>query len=365
MNVGILGGGQLGRMLALAAYPLGITCRVFDPSADCSAGRVTEHVHGEYEDYQALYRFSQGLDVITYEFENVPLTAVRWLAERCRVYPPPEALEVAQDRYYEKTYLKSKGLPVPPFAAIDTRAELEQAVSWIGLPAVLKTRRYGYDGKGQRLLHTQADVEAGWNLLQGRPLILETFVSFDRELSLVAVRGRDGCRVDYPLVENEHSQGMLRRTRAPASTVEPTLQEQAENYASRLMNDLDYVGVLAIEWFACGNLLWANEIAPRVHNSGHWTIEGSETSQFENHMRAVCELPLGMTGVRGVSEMVNLIGMLPAREAICGLERAHYHVYGKPVRPQRKVGHITIRADSRDDCDRIVIQLLSMLEDRG
>jgi 5-(carboxyamino)imidazole ribonucleotide synthase len=215
VRLGILGGGQLGRMLALAGYPLGVRCTALEPAADPSAGQVCGHIQGEYEDYQALYRLARASDVVTYEFENVPVESARWLAERVPVYPPPRALEVSQDRLTEKQFFRALGIPTPPFAAVETRADFDAAVSSVGLPAVLKTRRFGYDGKGQAVLRTAADAEAAWELLGGRPLVYEGFVRFDRELSLVAVRGRGGDVAFYPLVENEHRDGMLYRTLAP------------------------------------------------------------------------------------------------------------------------------------------------------
>ena len=314
MRLGILGGGQLGRMIALAASPLGVRCTVLDPAAESCAGQVCPHIRGEFDDLQALYRLVQVSDVVTYEFENVPVESARWLAERVPVFPPPRALEVSQDRLVEKSFFESLGIPTPPFAAVETRAEFDAAIRKIGIPAVLKTRRFGYDGKGQFVICTQADVELAWQKLGGRPLILEGFVSFDRELSILAVRGRDGAILTYPLVENEHRDGILHRSFAPASDTAEELDERAAEYASRVLAELNYVGVLAIEWFQDGPRLLANEMAPRVHNSGHWTIEGAATSQFENHVRAVLGLPLGRCDSVGHSAMFNFIGSVPDRE---------------------------------------------------
>ncbi|HEX4592222.1 MAG TPA: 5-(carboxyamino)imidazole ribonucleotide synthase, partial [Gemmataceae bacterium] len=285
MIVGIVGGGQLGRMLALAGIPLGLRFRVLDPVAEAATDPIAERVVGEYDDYAALAEFVRGLDVVTYEFENVPVETVRWLAQRVPVYPPPEALEVAQDRVFEKRFFVRAGIPVPEFRPLDERADFDAAVAAIGLPAVLKTRRFGYDGKGQAVIRSAADAELAWELLGGRPLILEKLVPFDRELSILSVRGRDGSLGFYPLVHNEHRNGILHSSRAPAPDVRKELQSRAEQYATAALDTLGYVGVLAIEFFeVCGELL-ANEMAPRVHNSGHWTIEGAETSQFENHLR--------------------------------------------------------------------------------
>jgi len=354
MELGILGGGQLGRMLALAGHPLGITFRVLEPAAECPASVVATHLRGEYEDYQSLYHFCQGLDAITYEFENVPVETARWLAERVPVYPPPAALEVGQDRIAEKTFFANLNVCVPLFAAVNSRGDLDAAIRRIGLPAVLKTTRFGYDGKGQTALRTAEDIESAWTTLGGRPLILEGFVPFDRELSILGVRGRGGELVFYPLVQNVHREGILRVSTAPASGVTRELQQQAEAIATKAMQSLDYVGVLAVELFQVGDELLVNEMAPRVHNSGHWTIEGAETSQFENHIRAVAGLPLGPTTPIGFSVMINLIGTWPDPATVAAIPGAHLHLYGKKARANRKVGHITVRADSQGELlDRV------------
>lgn len=358
-RLGILGGGQLGRMLALAAHPLGTRCTVLEPAADPSAAQVCSHVPGEYEDFQALYRLTQVSDVVTYEFENVPVESARWLAERLPVFPPPMALEVSQDRLVEKTFFLDSGIPTPKFAGIETADEFAAAVKAIGLPAVLKTRRFGYDGKGQAVLRTPADADAAWGALGGRPLIYEEFVPFDRELSQVAVRGREGQVEFYPLVENEHRGGMLYRTLAPAPGVSPALRALAEDYTRRVLDRLDYVGVLAIEWFLKGDRLLANEMAPRVHNSGHWTIDAAVTSQFENHVRAVLGLPLGSPAAVGHSAMFNLIGSHPPLEDILNLPAAKLHWYGKDPRPRRKIGHVTLRADTPAGRDELVEEWVS------
>ncbi len=345
MHIGILGGGQLARMLALAGHPLGLSTRVLDPASECPAAVVAPHVRGEYEDFQSLYHFCQGLDAVTYEFENVPVESARWLADRVPVYPTPRALEVGQERVAEKSFFRDLGVAVPPFAAVQSRDELDAAVRRIGLPAVLKTTRFGYDGKGQAVLRTADDVEKNWAVLGGRPLILEGFVPFERELSIVAVRGRAGELAFYPLIENVHRDGILRRSTAPAPNISPDLQAKAERIATRALEALDYVGVLAVELFEVGGDLIVNEMAPRVHNSGHWTIEGAETSQFENHLRAVAGLPLGSTSCVGHSVMLNLIGGWPDPAEVLKV-RAHLHLYGKRPRPNRKVGHITVRGES-------------------
>jgi len=358
-RLGILGGGQLGRMIALAGYPLGVRSTVLDPSDDPCAGQVCQHIRGEFDDYRALYELAQMSDVVTYEFENVPMETALWLSERVPVFPPPRALEVSQDRLVEKTFLQSLGIPTPPFAGVESRAEFDNAIRTIGLPAVMKTRRFGYDGKGQMVLRTLADAEEAWLQLGGRPLILEGFVPFDREVSLLCVRGRDGATAFYPLVENEHREGMLYRSLAPALHTGEELTERAIEYASRILAELDYVGVLAIEWFQDGARLLVNEMAPRVHNSGHWTTEGSVTSQFENHVRAVLGWPLGSTACVGHSAMFNLIGVQPEWNTVLQQPGVHLHWYGKEPKPRRKVGHITMTAESAELRDGLAERYLA------
>jgi 5-(carboxyamino)imidazole ribonucleotide synthase len=340
MRVGILGGGQLGRMLALAGYPLGVRCTVLDPAADPCAAQVCPHIRGEFDDFQALYELAKASDVVTFEFENVPGESARWLAERVPVFPSHRGLEVAQERLAEKEFFAALGIPTPPFARVDSRAEFDAAVHDIGLPAVLKTRRFGYDGKGQAMIPGPAQVEDAWKALEGSPLLLERYVDFTRELSILGARGRDGRIVTYPLVENEHRGGILYRTHAPAPVISPQLQEQAERYLRSLLEALEFVGVLALELFQKGAELLANEMAPRVHNSGHWTQDGARTSQFENHLRAVCGMPLGDPAPLGYAGMINLIGALPDRDAVLAIPGARLHLYDKEPRPGRKLGHV-------------------------
>jgi 5-(carboxyamino)imidazole ribonucleotide synthase len=361
MQIGILGGGQLARMIALAGHPLGMHFRVLDPAAECPAAVVAEHIRGEYEDFQALYRFCQGLDIVTFEFENVPVDTARWLAERVPVFPSPLALEVGQDRIAEKTFFESIGVPVPAFSTVDTHVDLDAAVRRIGLPAVLKTTRFGYDGKGQEVLKSSADVDTAWARLGGRPLILEQFIPFDRELSILSVRGRSGETAFYPLVENVHRDGILRTSTAPAPRVSRDLQAKAEQIATKALQSLGYVGVLAVELFQQGDDLLVNEMAPRVHNSGHWTIEGAETSQFENHLRAIAGMPLGPTGCIGSSVMINLIGTWPDPAAVLAIPGAHLHLYGKSPRPNRKVGHATVRGENGGDAAERSTRVLDLL----
>ena len=379
-TIGILGAGQLGRMLALAGYPLGLRFRFLDPAPDAPAAHMAEHIQGSYEDAPILERFSEGLAALTYEFENVPLAAVRALASRVPVYPPPAALEAAQDRLAEKTFFQNIGAATPQFEPVDSGPDLDAAIARIGLPAVLKTRRLGYDGKGQFVLRAPSDVETAWAALGGSQLILEGFIPFQRELSILAARGRGGETAFYPLVENHHRDGILRLSLAPAPGVTPALQADAERIASQALAALEYVGVLAIELFQVtsdelrvtsghdaflvthNSSLLVNEMAPRVHNSGHWTIEGAETSQFEQHLRAVLGLPLGATAARGHSAMVNLIGVLPDPDAVLAIPGAHMHLYGKAPRPGRKLGHITIRADEIGELQARLAQALDLVE---
>lgn len=357
MTIGILGGGQLGYMLALAGYPLDFHFRFLDPSPQAPVGRIASRVTAEYTDFEALEKFAHGLALVTYEFENVPVEAARFLQKLVPVYPSTQALETAQDRRSEKLLFQKLGIPTTEFAVVNSAGELDQAVTKIGLPAVLKTCRLGYDGKGQWVLRSAGDIERVKSEIPSAPLILEKFVNFFRELSILAVRARGGATSFYPLVENHHRSGILRLSLAPAPHLAETLQREAEDAARRILESLGYVGVLAIEMFECDGRLLANEMAPRVHNSGHWTIEGAVTSQFENHLRAVSGLPLGVTRTLGFSAMLNLIGELPDANELLTVPDAHLHLYGKAPRPGRKVGHVTLRADSMEQLQQRLRQL--------
>jgi 5-(carboxyamino)imidazole ribonucleotide synthase len=343
--VAVLGGGQLGRMLALAGIPLDLEFRFLDPVAGAPASAVGDLVVGALGDEAALTEVARDATVVTYEWEGVPADAARFLARDRPVRPGARSLEVAQDRLTEKETFRRLGIATPAFAPVNTRVDLDRAVEVVGgLPAVLKTRRGGYDGKGQAVLRTAADIDRAWNELGGAPLLLESLVPFERELSVLAVRGGDGAVACWPLVENTHAGGILRVSRAPAPALDDALQARGEELAARLLTDLDHVGVLAVELFEADGELLANELAPRVHNSGHWTIEGAETSQFENHLRAVLGWPLGSTAARGPSAMVNCIGVMPSRDAVLAVAGAHLHDYGKAPRPGRKLGHVTVVA---------------------
>lgn len=334
-------------MLALSGYPLGLRFQAFDPSSDAVAGHIAPLLSSEADNEEVLGELAERVDVVTYEWENVPVTSVRFLEERRQVFPSSRVLEVASDRWKEKSFLRDLGISCPRFWLVTSQEELEKATSESSFPCVLKTCRFGYDGKGQMVLREDRDVVRAWDELGGSDLILEAFVPFDRELSIIATRGQDGDIRYYPLVENHHREGILRLSLAPAPHLTDELQQRGETFARRIMEELEYVGTMALELFQVGGELLANEIAPRVHNSGHWTIEGSATSQFENHIRAVARLPLGSTQMRTpYAAMVNLIGELPKLAEVLEVEGAHAHYYGKSVKPNRKVGHITVVAES-------------------
>ncbi len=348
MKVGVLGGGQLGRMLALAGHRLGIRCRFLEPAERPPAAAVGEVVRAAYDDPAGLDALADGVDVVTYEFENVPVGAVQALAPLVPVRPGPAALELAQDRLAEKDGLRALGIDTADYRAVGSEAELNRALAELGAPVVLKARRMGYDGKGQAIIHSGADIAEAWSGLGGGPGIAEAFVPFDRELSLVAVRGVGGDLAFYPLVENHHDQGILRTTIAPAPNISAGLTERARAYVRAILESLDYVGVIALELFQVGDDLFANEVAPRVHNSGHWTQDGAVTCQFENHLRAVTGLPLGSTEPRGSGTvMTNLIGSVPELPDLLADPAARVHLYAKTPRPGRKVGHVNVAEQPR------------------
>ena len=328
-TVGILGGGQLARMMALSGAPLGLRFLVMDTVADACAGQFAPMIVGDWRDENALAEFASKIDVATFDFENVPAESAQWLAERVPVFPQPRALAIAQDRLAEKTLFRELGIPVPEFAAIATREQLDAAITQLGTPCILKTRRLGYDGKGQFRIKSSGDAAAAWNALGAQAttvgLILEGFVAFERELSVVAVRGRNGEFRTWPLTENWHVDGVLSASLAPAQA-DAALAQTAFAHAKKLAEALDYVGVFALELFCRDGVLLANELAPRVHNSGHWTIEGSETSQL-----------LDEAG-------------------------GHWHDYGKEARSGRKVGHATLRADSPEELAGTLQQVGSALD---
>jgi 5-(carboxyamino)imidazole ribonucleotide synthase len=359
MTVGIVGAGQLGRMLALAGYPLGLDFLFLDPSHEAPAGRVAPVLHGEFTDGKLLADLYQQSQVVTFDWENISVTALRALKSRARICPPIPALAAAQDRVSEKKLFERLRIPTTRWRPVESRAQLTRAVREIGLPAVIKTRRMGYDGKGQALVRTAEDVEIAWEQLHAAPLLYEEWIPFDCEVSIIGARSRRGEIAVYPLNGNVHSQGILRMTRAPFGPVR--WQKLAARYLERVLAYFSYTGILTIEFFVRGDKLIANEMAPRVHNSGHWTIEGAVTSQFENHLRAILNLPLGSTAARGFSAMLNLIGSMPPREGLLGLPGVHLHDYGKKPRPGRKLGHCTLVEATARARDRRAHRLLSRL----
>jgi 5-(carboxyamino)imidazole ribonucleotide synthase len=358
MKIGIIGAGQLGRMLALAGYPLGLRFVFLDQSEDAPAAQLGPIVKGAFDDPERLAQLAREVDTVTFEFENVPVAAIRKIAATKPLLPPPDALGASQDRLDEKTLFKKLRVPTPPFAAVDSRDDLVRATRTIGLPGVLKTRRLGYDGRGQFVLRTAADIDTAWDALGSVPLIYEGFVAFSREVSIIGARSTTGEIACYPLSANTHAEGILRYTVAPYRNV--SLQRQAEGYLKRLLKHFDYAGVLTIEFFVKRGRLIANEMAPRVHNSGHWTIEGAQTSQFENHLRAILGLPLGSTRPLGHAGMINFIGTIPEAAAVLAVPDVHFHSYGKAPRANRKLGHCTFVRGSASARDKTLRQLVKL-----
>ena len=344
-RVGVLGGGQLGRMMGLAGLPLGMEFVFLDPSAEACAGQLGELLQAGFSDIEAARTIAGMVDVATFDFENVPREAALALAEIKPLFPPPAALGACQDRLEEKRILTSLGIRVAPNHAVSSRTDLLDGLDQLGMPSVLKTRRMGYDGKGQVVLRDQEDLERAWQTLGDAELILEKFIPFDAECSLVAVRGQDRETRYWPLTRNVHFEGILMLSLA--DDFDAGLQAQAEAIMQRVLDYFDYVGVLTLEFFLQDGQLLVNEMAPRVHNSGHWTIDGAETSQFENHLRAIAGLPLGGTSATGQSLMFNWIGELPDAQELLSIPGLHWHDYGKSARPGRKLGHATLTANSR------------------
>ena len=378
MRVGVLGGGQLARMLALEGIPLGHRFTILEPGADPPAAALGSMVAAAYDDPDGLRRVAAASDVVTYEFENVPARSAAYLAARLPALPPPVALEVAQDRLAEKTMFRELGIATPAFHAIDGPRDVEPAIAATGLPAVIKTRRLGYDGKGQAVVRTPEEVAAAAERLgagpvangsgsdgEGYGLIAEAFVHFERELSVLAVAGQDGSRVFYPLTENHHRGGILRTSYAPAPRLSGALQSAGVRLAGLVLDRLGYVGVLAIELFEAEGRLFANEIAPRVHNSGHWTLDGTRASQFENHIRAVTGMPLAPPCVPGPAAMINLIGEIPDVNALAAIRGAHIHLYDKTPRPGRKLGHVNVTGDDEEVVLETVERVWALLPGKG
>ena len=358
MRIGVIGAGQLGRMLALAGYPLGLRFTFLDPNPHACAAQVGDFIQGAYDDPVKLRQLADAVDVVTFEFENVPVTTLQTIAGLKPFYPPVSALGASQDRLTEKNLFRQLRIPTPEFRAVDSLADLQQAVGEIGTPGILKTRRLGYDGRGQFRLRKPADVNAAWEALQGSPLIYEAFVPFSREVSVIGARSSGGAIAIYPLSENQHRNGILHVARAPYRHA--ALQKQAESHLKKLLRHFNYVGVLTVEFFVLRGKLVANEMAPRVHNSGHASIEGAQTSQFENHLRAICGLPLGSTAPRGHSAMLNFVGTIPERDVALKQAGVHFHHYGKEPRPARKLGHATVVADTALQRDLALKKLLKL-----
>jgi len=350
MRIGIIGAGQLGQMLGFAARDLKAECRFVDPSANPPAAQCGKVIQSGFDDPVALIALAETCDVITYEFENVPVEALQHIEGLAPVYPPALALQHSQDRLDEKKLFDTLEIPLPGYCAIDSRGDMDLAVQQLELPMVIKTRRFGYDGKGQFVVKTAKDLDAAWETLGGQALIAEQWVPFDYEVSCIGVRSVSGEIAIYPLSRNVHTDGILSTSRSPLD--ESELTELASDYVHRLLDHLNYVGVLALELFVVGETLLANEFAPRVHNSGHWSIEGSQTSQFENHLRAITDMPLGSTASKGHAGMVNLIGEI--RSETRALDIGSLHDYGKSPRPGRKLGHVTVVADTAEQCDMLV-----------
>lgn len=358
MRIGILGAGQLGRMLALEGYPLGHSFVFYDLSGSPTVGMGDVISDPER---RRLEEFLGQVECVTYEFEHLPLDLVETIGQRLPLRPGIKALATGKNREKEKALFNALNIPTPAYRVVASLQDLKEAVEELGTPVVAKSITEGYDGKGQAVIRSVAEAEAAWSAIGHQRLIVEAFVQFEREISIIACRNGTGEVRVYPPAENIHKDGILRYSIAPAPHLAPALHEQANVYIAKLLSELDFVGVLALELFETREGLLANEIAPRVHNSGHWSIEGAVTSQFENHIRAVAGDPLGDTGTRGVSCMVNIIGEYGDRASILKLPYAHLHHYGKPEMPGRKLGHINVVADSYDvlyeqvkDCARLL-----------
>lgn len=358
-TIGIFGGGQLGRMMAQAALPLNLDCTFFEASTDCPSAVLGQVFSSQ--DPQGLEQFIASADVFSLEFENTPLADVDLLMQSKAIHPPRQALAIAQNRLSEKTLFNALAIPVAPFRAVDSLETLKQAVTELGLPIVLKTATGGYDGKGQFVLREAEQIDQAWQELgPAKSLIAESFVKFSREVSIIAVRGQNGDVKTWPLAENHHHHGILSHSIIPAPNSDELLPV-AQDYITRLLNHLNYVGVLTLELFVTEQGLYANEMAPRVHNSGHWSIEGAVCSQFENHIRAVAGLPLGSTEVVRPSVMVNIIGQHPKTEDVLALNGAHLHLYNKAERAGRKLGHITLMPVNSDELSNLCRQLAKIL----
>jgi len=361
MKIGVLGAGQLGRMLALSAYPLGHQMRFLalseeDPSS--LLGKTFIHNNNP----EMVSNFADSSDIVTYESENTDVTIVNEISKNTKVYPSDKSLYISQHRGREKALLDTLKIPCAPYQMVNSLDDLKSAIKNIGIPSILKTATDGYDGKGQFLIKSEAQIDEAWEKMSGVDAILEGFINFKRELSLIAVRGIDGSVEYYPLVENSHHEGILRQTLAPAQNISVSLQNKAEEYMSSLLKEIKHIGVLTIELFESDDGLLVNEIAPRVHNSGHWTIEGAQTSQFENHIRAITESPLGQTTMTSkFSAMINIIGVHGPIQKVLETKNAHLHLYNKAERTGRKLGHITLTSNSIDELNKTIDSLKEYL----
>ncbi len=358
-NVGILGGGQLAQMLALAGIPLGLRFVFFDPTEDCCAAALGQHIKADFDDWSQLKIFAESVDIVTFEFENIPLAAIEYVRNIRPVYPEINALQAKQDRLVEKQLFQRLGIATPMFVDIKSRHDLDEAPDILGLPFVIKSRYGGYDGKGQWLVKSADQTADVWAQIDGLPCIAEQWIDFSREVSMVAVQNRHADKVFYDLAENQHNRGILHTT---INRPGDPMAGKAQAIISQLMDELNYCGVMALELFQINGQLMANEFAPRVHNTGHWTIEGAGTSQFENHLRAILNLPLGDTGHNGQWVMLNLVGDLPDLTKISSMANSHLHDYRKQARPGRKLGHLTVRADPREGPDRLALRLKDSFE---
>ena len=361
MKIGVLGAGQLGRMLALSAYPLGHQMRFLalseeDPSS--LLGKTFIHNNNP----EMVSNFADSSDIVTYESENTDVTIVNEISKNTKVYPSDKSLYISQHRGREKALLDTLKIPCAPYQMVNSLDDLKSAIKNIGIPSILKTATDGYDGKGQFLIKSESQIDEAWEKMSGVDAILEGFINFKRELSLIAVRGIDGSLEYYPLVENSHHEGILRLTIAPAQNISVSLQNKAEEYMSSLLKEIKHIGVLTIELFESDDGLLVNEIAPRVHNSGHWTIEGAQTSQFENHIRAITESPLGQTTMTSkFSAMINIIGVHGPIQKVLKTKNAHLHLYNKAERTGRKLGHITLTSNSIDELNKTIDSLKEYL----
>jgi len=361
-RVGIIGSGQLGRMMALDASHLNTEYVFFDEALVSPCSNLGPTIQPSNENAEA--DFLNSVDVITYESENTDAELVERLNKVKPVYPSAKSLLKSQHRLTEKSYFQSLGIQTANFRKVETKQDLDNAISELGLPVILKTTREGYDGKGQAFIKTSTDIDTAWGELQGKELIAEAFVTFSRELSVIAVRSPNNNINIYPLAENDHSQGILRVSRVPAQNVSIEKQTQANEFITKLLQDLDHVGVLTLELFDTIDGLVANEMAPRVHNSGHWSIEGAFCSQFENHIRAICEMPLGSTEMtQPTAGMVNIIGKHGDQEKVMSMKNAFYHAYGKTERLNRKIGHINIIGNSPDDLESTITSLQAFIDE--